>query len=178
MSSPRVTKIFEGLAGQLQRMGYKQALDKFGGRPVIRWIGRVADAAPAEAGHDAVLLDLDSATWTTGNRRAILIADPATDLSDTKALKTQSHAFGHFLDGSVSFKMIMETPADYTGNAAQFFAEMLHILRGQLGAPVDLYLTANGTEPTYNGVNGASSTAASTEAKFYLPYGMTYPGGV
>lgn len=178
MSSPRVTKIFEGLAGQLQRMGYKTALDKFGGRPCIRWIGRVDDAAPAEAGHDAVVLDITAAAWSTANLRAILIADPATDLQDTKALKTQSHARDHYIDGSVSFKMYMETPANYTSAHAQFFAEMLHVLRGQLGAPVDLYLTANGTEPTVQGVNGAGSTAANTEAKYYLPYGMSYPGGV
>jgi hypothetical protein len=178
MSSPRVTKIFEGLAGQLQRMGYKTALDKFGGKPCIRWIGRVDDSAAADAGHDAVVLDLTSATWATANLRAILVASPATDQNDTAALKTQSHAAGHYLDGSVSFKMYMESPANYTSAHAQFFAEMLHVLRGQLGAPVDLWLTANGTQPTVEGVNGAGSTAAATEAKFYLPYGMSYPGGV
>lgn len=176
MSSPRVTKIFEGMAGQLQRMGYTQALDVYGGRPCIRYLGRATSGA--EQGNDAVVIDLDSATWATGNRRAVLVAEVASDQNNFADLKTQSHAQGHFLDGSVSFKLYAETPANYTGNAAQFYAEMLHILRGQLGAPVDVYLTANGTEPTVQGVNGAGSTNAATEAKYFLPYGMSYPGGV
>lgn len=178
MSSPRVTKIFEGLAEQLHRTGYSQALDKFGGRPCIRALGRVVNPGGAEDGHDAVVLDLDSATWASANRRAIIVSEPATDSNNTLALKTQSHAYGQFLDGSVAFKVYMESPANFTAAHAQFYTEILHILRGQLGAPVDLYLTANGTEPTVNGFNGAVATAAATEAKYYLPYGMTYPGGV
>lgn len=178
MSSPRVTKIFEGLAEQLHRTGYSQALDKFGGRPCIRAIGRVDTTNATEAGHDACVIDLTAAVWATANLRAILVSEPATDSNNTAAFKTQSHAFGQFLDGSVSFKMYMESPANFTSAHAQFYTEMLHILRGQLGAPVDLFLTANGTEPTVQGFNGASATATAVEAKYYLPYGLTYPGGV
>lgn len=176
MSSPRVTKIFEGLAEQLRRQGYVDALAKDGTRPAIRWIGRDAD------NRDAVLIDLTSASWSTANLRAIVVAKPASDKTDTAALKTQSHAAGHFLDGSVSFELYMEchsnSNAGQASEHARFQREMLHILRGQLGAPVTLKLTDNGVEPTVEGVNGAGATAATTDAGTFLPYGMTYPGGV
>lgn len=176
MSSPRVTKIFEGLAEQLHRQGYKDAIAKNGTRPVIRWLGRDA------AGRDAVLIDLTAATWSTANLRAILVAKPASDSNDTAGFKTQSHAAGHTLDGSVSFELYMEchanTNAGQASAHARFQREMLHILRGQLGAPIELLLTNNGTEPTVDGVNGAVATAAATDAGAFLPYGMTYPGGV
>lgn len=176
MSSPRVSKIFEGLAEQLRRQGYANAMNKDGTKPSIRWLGRDAN------GHDAALIDLTSASWLTANLRAILVAIPASDSNNTAALKTQSHAAGHNLDGSVKFELYMECHANTnTGQAsahARFQREMLHILRGQLGAPLSLKLTNNGTEPTVNGVNGAVATAATTDAGDYLPYGMTYPGGI
>lgn len=176
MSSPRVTKIFEGLAEQLRRQGYAEALAKNGTRPSIRWIGRDAENM------DAVLIDLTAASWSSANLRAILVARPASDKNNTAALKTQSHAAGHFLDGSVSFELYLEahanTNAGQASDHARFQREMLHILRGQLGAPLTLKLTDNGTEPTVNGVNGAVATATTTEAGVFLPYGMTYPGGV
>lgn len=177
MSSPRVTKIWEGLAEQLHRMGYKGTLSAQGIPTCIRWMGRDAN------GLDACLVDLDSATWTTGNRRAILVATPAgsspTDFAD---FHTQSHAAGHTLDGSVSLTLVQEalangTPAQ-TGAQAAFQRDLLHILRGQEGAPVTLKLTDAATEPTWNGVNGATSTATSTDAGTALPYGMAYPGGI
>jgi hypothetical protein len=176
MSSPRVTKIFEGLAEQLRRQGYKDALAKDGTKPSIRWMGRDA------ANKDAVLIDLTSATWATANLRAILVAKPATDSNDTAALKTQSHAAGHNIDGSVSFDLYLEGHANSNvGQAsahARFQREMLHILRGQLGAPVSLKLTDNAVQPTVDGVDGAVATAATNDAGHFAPYGMSYPGGV
>ncbi len=184
MSSPRVQKIFEGLPEQLRRMGYANAMAKNGIPTCLVWSGRNA------AGNDTVVLDLDSATWTTGNRRAIIEAIPAgTSPTDYADFHTQSHASGHYIDGSVSLKVYMEANVGTSADAAaalaslvnaqsKFGRELLHILRGQEGAPFDLLLTANAVEPTVDGANGASSTAATSDAGYYMPYGMTYPGGV
>jgi nitrogen fixation protein FixH len=176
MSSPRVQKIYSGLAEQLHRQGYKAAMSKDGQTAAIKWQGREA------TGKDACVIDLTSATWATGNLRAVLVAKPATDSNDTAAMKTQSHAAGHTLDGSVSFTLHMEavalTNAGQASAHAKFQRELLHILRGQLGAPVSLQLTNNGTEPTVNGANGAVATAATTDAGDYMPYGLAVAGGV
>ena len=172
MSSPRVQKILEGLAEQLHRQGYSSATTKTNLKASIRAQGRDS------AGRDCALIDLDSATWASGNRRAIVAANPASDSNSTAGMFTQSHSSGQRIDGSVSFVLYVEIQATQTGAHAQFVRDMLHILRGQLGAPVNLLMTANGTEPTLNGLNGAVATASTTDAGTYLPYGMTAPGGV
>jgi len=172
MSSPRVIKIFEGLAEQLRRQGYSEALNKDGTRPAIRWLGRATD------GRDAVVVDLSAAAWATGNLHAVIAANPASDLNGTAALKTQSHAAGHFIDGSVSFDLYVETPASWTGSHSKFLIEVLHVLRGQMGAPINLWVTANGTQPELAGVNGSVADVTGTSAGEFLPYGITYPGGV
>jgi hypothetical protein len=124
------------------------------------------------------VIDLTSATWASGNLYVIVKAMPATDANDTAAFKTQSHASGYFLDGSVSFQVYMEIPANWTGDHAKFQREMLQVLRGQLGAPVELWLTANGTQPTINGVAGAVADVVGTNAGDYQPYFFAVAGGI
>lgn len=168
MSSPRVTKIWQGLTEQLRKLGpYPNAFKS----------GIVAQGRDAD-GRDCVLLDLDGAAWATGNLRAIIAANPASDANATAALRTQSHASGHFIDGSVSFTVYMETPASWTASHARFQRELLHALRGQLGAPMQLLLTANGDEPTLDGLNGAVATEVTTDAGTYQPYFFALPGGI
>lgn len=168
MSSPRVQKIWQGLTEQLRKLGpYPNAFKT----------GIVAQGRDA-AGRDAVVIDLTAATWATANLRAIIAANPASDINNTAAFRTQSHASGYFIDGSVSFDLYMETPANFTGNHAHFEREMMHALRGQLGAPLHLLLTANGTQPTLDGLNGAVATAATTDAGTYQPYFFAVSGGI
>jgi hypothetical protein len=170
MSSVRVQKIFEGATDQLKRLGQYSG----DSRSMLRWQGRATD------GKDAALYDADSATWATGNKRAIVTAEAASDANSTAAMKTQSHASGQSLDGSVRFYCYVETPASWTSAHAAWLRNLEHHLRGQLSAPVQFRFTANGTEPTVDGVNGAGSTAANTSAGWDLPYGggSAYPGGV
>lgn len=174
MSSPRVQKMFQAAPDQLKRLGgYAGAASAS-----IRWAGRAASGS--EAGKDAVLIDFDGLSWATGQKRAILVATPAHDQNDTAAMKTQSHASGTFIDGSVSFTMYMEAPADHTGAHAQFLQHLMHHLRGQLAAPVNLKICANATEPTIQGVNGAGASATYVDGGMHLPYGggSAYPGGI
>lgn len=168
MSSPRVQKIFIGLTNSLRLLGPYPDAYKTG----IKFQGHDA------AGKDAVVIDLTSATWAAGNLRVIIVADPSTDVNNTAAFKTQSHAAGMFLDGSVSFRVYAETPANHTGDAAKFQREVLHVLRGQLGAPLTLLLTANTVEPTVAGVNGEALTETTTDAGTYSPYFFAVAGGV
>lgn len=172
MSSQRVLKIFQGMPEQLKKLGPYT----FNINDVIRWQGRVT--AGADAGKDACVIDLTAATWANGNLRAIIVADAASDLGNTAAMKTQSHASGMFIDGSVRFRVYVETPEDHVGNQARFVRILMHHLVGQLGAPVELYMGTNDVEPTRNSVNGAGADSASATAGWYLPWGMTYPGGI
>jgi hypothetical protein len=177
MSSPRVTKILEGIAGQLQNLGYAGAVAKNGTTPCVRWLGRDA------SGKDACVIDLDGETWATGARRAIIVATPAgAKPEDFAALHTQSHAAGQVQDGSVSLTLHVEAVADgVAGQAsaqAAFQRDVLHCLRGQLGAPVTLKICAKGTEPKVNGCAGATADAAWTDAGTALPYGRAVAGGI
>lgn len=176
MSSPRAQKQFEAMPNQVNKLG-GYGIDF---REVLRWQGRVDAATDTDfAGYDAAVIDFDSLAWSTANRRAVLVAEPAQDLNKTAALRTQSHAAGFYLDGSYRFYLHAETPADWTGDHARWLFDMLHHLRGQLAAPTQLRLTANATEPTVQGVDGAAgATPAYSDAAWSLPYGMTYTGGV
>jgi hypothetical protein len=168
MSSPRIQKIYQGLTESLRKLGPYANAFKTG----IKWQGRDA------AGKDAVVIDLTATAWATQNLRVIIVADPASDANDTAALKTQSHASGHFLDGSVSFRVYMEEPVNHVGDLAKFQREILHVLRGQLGAPIQLLLTAVTVEPTVAGVNGEALTEATTDAGTYQPYFFALAGGI
>src|SRR4051812_13595684 len=133
MSSPRITKLFEGMAEQLHRAGYAGAIAKNGMPTCIRYLGRDA------AGKDAVLIDLDAQSWASGQKRVIIVATPAgTKPVDYADFHTQSHASGHMLDGSVALTVYMESTAlaspanaaaalaSQTGAQEKFQRDMLH----------------------------------------------------
>lgn len=169
MSSQRVQKIFEAMPDQLKRLGsYSFDISK-----VIRWQGRDA------LGRDAVLIDIDSATWADNNRRVIIVAVEASDKNNQAGFKTQSHSQGQYMLTSVSFLVYSETPENHTGDQAHFLRLIQHMIVGQLGAPMELLLCADDVEPTVDGVNGATVTVATTSAGKILPYGgVAYPGGI
>ena len=177
MSSPRAQKIFEAMPDHLRKLG-KYDINF---REAMRWQGRISDAnTDGLAGLDAAVIDMDSVlgSWSSGDRRVLVVAEPARDKNNTAALKTQSHAQGFFLDGSVRFHIYMETPATWVNDLAEFQRHVIHHLRGQMSAPVKLWLSDNGDEPTIQGLADASASETFTEAEWMLPYGMTYPGGV
>jgi hypothetical protein len=141
------------------------------------WSGPVASGA--NAGKDACVIDIDSATWADNNRRVIILAEPASDFNNTAALKTQSHASGHFIDGSVYLKAYFETPESWTGAQAQFVFHVMHHLRGQLASPVELFFGTNDVEPALLGVNGAGADSAGlTSAGWMIPGLWPAPGGI
>jgi hypothetical protein len=172
MSSIRVQKIFDALQENLRRSGY-DTVTKDGLSSKVVWQGRDG-ASPIE--HDAVVIDVTNAAWAAANLRAILVAIEAGDGYPIAAF-TQSHASGEIIQGGVKFRMYIETPANFTGAHKIFMDKLLLILVGQMGAPVDMYLSANTVEPTVTGVNGAVATVG-TFAASYLPWGMATMSGV
>lgn len=174
MSSQRISKQFESIPNQLRQLGPYH----LGFSSAIVWQGRV-DASNADlAGKNAVVIDFTSATWATGNLRAIIVANPVGDEDHTLALKTQSHAFGHFIDGSVSFSVYMETPTTWVDELAAFQRNVLQHLRGQLSAPVQLNLCPASDEPTLNGVNGETTSATYVVSELMQPATPAPVGGV
>lgn len=174
MSSLRVQKIYSAMPNQIKLLGgYSKDWQE-----AIVWQGRVT--AGADLGKDACVIDFTSATWASGNLRAVLVALPAQDqiAGSVDASKTQSHAAGYFIDGGVRFKVYLETAGLVTDAQSAFQRYVQHHLLGQNSAPIELFFCADGTEPTVQGVNGAGATASFTSAGVYLPYALGFAGGV
>jgi hypothetical protein len=180
MSSARVQKYIQAMPEQVRRLlgiyssSPQATLDPFG--QYLIWTGR--STAGVSAGDDVGVIDFDTGAWASGHRYAIVQANVASDLNNTLAMRTQSHAQGYFIDGSVNWTLYLETPAAWTNAHAAFERAMLHHLKGQLGSPVTLMYTANGTQPTLNSVNGAGADATGTSAGTDLPALWPAPGGV
>jgi hypothetical protein len=176
MSSPRVVKIFEMLKENFHNLGYSL--------PVKAVQGTSSDAAFFN-GTQGLVIDFDAAAWVTGNRRAVLLAVPA-GYGEADAVKTQSHAAGTFIDGSVKFVLVTEAQTTLSNVSsaaalahAKFQSDLLHILRGQLQAPVEAYFCNNTQEPKVAGLNSATVSSTNlTKVGSLLPYGRTYMGGI
>lgn len=170
MSSPRVTKIHQLLEEGLKNLGQPKA--------------KLVSFGTAQGKYQSVVLNFSKASgsWASADLKAIVVAIPAGDgLPDS--VKTQSHASGLFIDGSVNFQVWMESvPASASPTAGEkafikFQQDLLHVLRGQLSAPVSLFLTAAGTEPKVTGLESAVADAGSAIASL-MPYGRSYAGGI
>lgn len=176
MASPRVVKILEIMKENFHNLGYSL--------PVKNVQGKSADAA-FFPGTQGLVIDFDAATWATGKRRAVLLAIPA-GFGESDAVKTQSHAAGNFIDGSVKFALVVEAAAGLSHTSteaelafARFQADILHVLRGQLSSPVDLYVCDKTEQPEIEGIDGSTASSAHlTKVGSLLPYGRTYVGGI
>lgn len=164
MSAIRIQKLFQGIPHNVKLLGGYT----FDINTAIIWQGRVTDGDAAQEGKDACVIDIDSATWADNNRRAILISTPFMEPNNFAAFKTRSHATGYYIDGGVRFALYLETPESFTGAQEAFNRRLMQHLTGQLGATVELFYCANDTEPTVDGVNGATSTASFTSAGTYV----------
>lgn len=169
MSTPRNARYFEGMIEQINKLGpYNASLNT-----TITWKGQV-DSSNTDgfAGMDAAVLDFGS------GKKFIIIAEPAENILP-QAMRTQSHAYGKFIDGSSRFHVFMETPALWTDANARFQRVVQQHILGQLAAPFKLWLCDNGDTLAVKGVAGAGATTASMAATDWLiPYGQVYAGGV
>jgi hypothetical protein len=176
MSSPRIVKIFDMLKENFQNLGYST--------PAKNVQGTSSDAN-FKNGCQAVLMDMDAGAWVSGNRRFIVLAEPC-GFGEHAAVKTQSHASGTFIDGSVKLVLVFEAQPviSHASNATvlawqKFYTDILHIIRGQYSAPVDVYFCNNTEEPLVAGLDSAvASSTHLTKMATLLPYGRTYVGGI
>jgi len=180
MSAPRFHKVIKQLEEGLYNLGYAKAKAK--------WLGN--DAASNAAGY----MNFTDTTSSTGDIQFIvrMKAWEVAGHAWPDSMKTQSHASGEFIEGPALVEIFMEAAlADasagmFSGTAAtaaaaiarmKFQEDILHILRGQNGAMVRLYLTAPGSVPSVNGVNGAGSDSLGSSIGVLLPYGRVAAPG-
>lgn len=169
MSSHAIFEKLAQLDEGMKNLGNPAALKKL--------FGTTADGRPA------IVLNLSKASgaWASLDLKVIVVATPA-GFGDLAAFKTQSHASGEFIDGSYSFEVWMEgqdlsgAPSTAKQALAKFESDIVHVLRGQNGAPVNVMLT-QGAEPTVNGVDGAVASVGALWARL-MPYGRSFAGGV
>lgn len=173
MSSIRNQKYFQQMPENIIKLGgYSVSF-----LAVPKWSGLVASGT--YVGQDAVVLDFTANAWAAANKRVIVIAESASDAGRLPdAMKTQSHASGHFIDGSSRFHVFCETPAAFTDDHAKFLRIVQQHITGQLAAPMKLWACANTVQPEIEGVDGAVASAAFTDAGWVLPYGYAVAGGV
>lgn len=163
----RPVQQIRGLADQWKKME-KSATPV---NSICIWSGQIATGA--HAGHAAGVLSLGgSAAWVSGQARAVLVAISGEDLLPN-TMKTQGHSAGTFISGSYNYQLYFETPANWTGSHAKAVRDLIHIVLGQNGSPVEVFFGTNGVNPQVSGVNGADD-AAETAAGF-VSAGFTYP---
>ena len=132
-------------------------------------------------GRPAVVLNLSKSAgaWASGDLKCIIVGTPV-GFSDLAAFKTQSHASGEFIDGGFSYQVWFEgmaldgAPSAALQAQAKFQADLIHVLRGQNSAQVDLYLT-QGVEPQVAGVQGAAASVGALWCQL-MPYGRGFGG--
>lgn len=154
MASFRVVKFFEALEENLRNLGWGSAQYKaqsvIGGKQALsaNWSGAAAPAAN-ELGF------------------VLLAKEAGEDFPDS--VRTQSHAAGEFIASSFELELHIEQPVIAQASQFKFLMDALHALRGQNGAPVELFVYADESAPT---------GLAGTSMGKLLPYGRTYVGGI
>lgn len=149
----------------LVAMGYRN--------PAAQFIGEDGD------GYTTLFVNYTDATYSTNDVAAFVRLIPAGD-GYPNTMFTLSHSGSDPINGSVSAVLAAEGPttAAPMSPLAELIFNLLHILRGNLGMPVELHLSTNGTLPTINGINGAGSTSISATSLNLPVTGRGYVGGV
>lgn len=171
----RGLQLFKSFPDQLKKLGkYTTSTSA-----MVVWVGTIGSGP--YAGFPAAVLDASAATWADNNKRVVLVGVPANNLMpDT--MKTQSHAAGQFIQDSFSFRAYFETPEDWTGAQAAWTRIVTHVIVGQNAAPLEIFFGDNDVQPIVEGVNGGTSgqqvTSNFVSAGVYLPYALSYSGGI
>lgn len=129
------------------------------------------------AGYAALYVNFTDATYSTNDVAALVRLIPAGD-GLPASMFTLSHSGNTPIHGSVHAMVAVEAPAALMGDHAKFVQDLVHCLRGQLGSPVELKLTANGVLPALNGVNGAVADSLPADSMALSPSRTAVVGGV
>lgn len=188
MTTASTIKKLSSIQGQLANLGYSNT-------PALSVQGTISEASGSNTtlaaynGCQALVIDYDSATWATLNRRAVVVAIPA-GLGLPASFFTQSHAAGQILEGSTSFALLVEGSAATTApmSAAKvaldkFHFDLMHHLRGELGSQVRMLLADTAVQPQAGGTaataaNGSTPDANLTDLGTLIAYKFATAGGV
>lgn len=143
--SVRSTLILQQLVKvQLAQLGYKF--------PQLQQTTTLAD------GSEALYVNFTDGTPSTNDLAAFVILKSPTSFYPA-ALAAPSFHVGERLEGSVSGLVIMEAGASPMSALSKMSYDVSHALRGILGMPVEMKLTANGTLASVAGLLGAVADA-------------------
>jgi hypothetical protein len=133
----------------------------------------------SDTGYVTLYVDYTSATPTSGDQQAFVQLIPVNTAAPMQA-SALSYSAGNLLASSWECMIIMEqvNPALPMGPQAQFFQDIIHLMRGNQGENVELKVTAYGTLATLAGVNGAGTTTNVPAASLFLRVSNRgFPGG-
>lgn len=177
MTAPRFGKYFKQLEEGLRNLGYASAKAKL---------------QSADTNDDLIgWMDFTTATTTSGDQQFFIRmkAWEVAGMPWPNSMKTQLHSAGQYAEGSVLVELVLQTTDDAAisaGEAAhhKFRADIIHILRGQLGAMVRVKLVDHGTNPGAALISSGAlvATAATWDSAgvnlgVLLPYGRVAAPG-
>lgn len=177
MGSPRLGKYFKMLEEGLYNLGYA--------RPKARLLSEDSN------GDIIGWMDFSSATSASGDQQFFVRFKPweVQGLPFPVSMRTQLHAAGEYATGGALVELVLQATDDGAISVAEaahhkFRADILHILRGQLGASTKLKLVVHGTNPgaalIASGVlvtTAATWDAAGVDVGVLLPYGRSVGAG-
>jgi hypothetical protein len=164
MAHAREIRLLQGLVDtQLKSFGWKD--------PKALFVGQDGE------GYASLFVNFTDATYSTNDVAVLVRLIPAGD-GLPASMFTLSHSGNAPIHGSVHALVAVEAPAAPMGDHAKFIQDVVHCLRGQLGSPVELKLTANGVLPAFKGINGAGADSLPADSMALAPSRTAVVGGV
>jgi hypothetical protein len=128
-------------------------------------------------GYASLYVNFTDAVRSTNDVAVLVRLIPAGD-GLPASMFTLSHAGNTPIHGSVHALVAVEAPSAPMNEHARFIQDVVHCLRGQLGSPVELKVTANGVLPALKGVDGAVADSLPTDSLALSPSRTAVVGGV
>jgi len=177
MGSPRLSKYFKMLEEGLYNLGYA--------RPKARLLSEDSN------GDIIGWMDFSSAISASGDQQFFVRFKPweIQGLVFPINMRTQLHAAGEYAVGPALVEIVLQSTDDVAISLVEaahhkFRADILHILRGQLGASTKLKLVVAGINPgaalIASGVlvtTAATWDATGVDIGVLMPYGRGVAGG-
>lgn len=171
MTAPRFGKYFKQLEEGMYNLGYARA--------------KVKLMSTDTDGNLIAYMNFTAATTNSGDQQFMLRIKPweVQGLAWPTGMRTQLHAQGQYAEGPALVELIVQSTDDAAISAAEaahhkFRADVLHLLRGQLGAMVREKLFVHGTNPGASLISsGALVTTAATWDSAGVDLGVMLPYG-
>lgn len=94
------------------------------------------------------------------------------------AMQTMSHASGQSVHSGCICELVCEQPATFINNHSKLLLDLLQILRGIFGSPINVFAAANGTVPAIKGMLAAGADANIPASPLSLGVGRGIFGGI